>query len=228
MRIKLQIAFAISFICFVAVGLNACKKGDDSVPDLGYGYYPTAVGTYVVYDVDSMYHDLGQSDTFHFQVMEVITESFEDNTGTESQRIERFRRDSATGPWVLKDVWFSTVTGTTAERIEENYRFVKMTFPVRENRDWDGNAFNILEEAEYEYDEVDEELTLGVLTFDSTAIVVELDKENAVDTISQHSIYAKNVGLISRYYRDLYYGDADPTIPIIGSEYYMTILDFGQ
>ena len=37
--------------------LGACKKDEVVEVDLGYGYFPTAVGTWVEYQVDSLWRD---------------------------------------------------------------------------------------------------------------------------------------------------------------------------
>jgi len=65
------------YFVLACIAIASCKK-DETVPDLGYGYYPAAIGTYVVYDVDSfVYNDFTHKiDTFQFQVKEIIDSSF--------------------------------------------------------------------------------------------------------------------------------------------------------
>lgn len=217
------------FLFLLMVGslvVSACKKTASEPAQFFYNYYPTAVGTWVVYDVDSMYHDNLQSDTFHFQIMEVVAETFTDDQGRATQRIERFHRVADTTSWVLRDVWFSNRTATTAEKVEENRRYVKLIFPVRRNDDWNGNAYNIEDELEYNYEEAHEPYQLGTLAFDSTATILQAMNNNLVDTFHQYEVYAAGVGMVERFYRDLYYGDTQ--IPIIGTEFYYTAVDYGQ
>lgn len=228
MKLKKFYVFSLGaiFIAVMTFNLASCKKEDPTLPDFYYRYFPTELGTWVIYDVDSMHHDLNLSDTFHFQVKEVIAEDFVDDEGNPSQRIQRFYRDTDTDPWMLKDVWVSTRTNTMAQRVEENERFVKMIFPVGSNDDWDGNAFNTQEEWECEYEDVHDTKTIGNLSFDSTASVRQNFYQTIVDDIDAYEIYAPNVGMIYRRYKNLYFGD--PQIPIKGFEFYYTVTSYGQ
>jgi len=123
----------------------ACKK-DKAVEtvDIGYNYFPTEVGRYVVYQVDSISYDdfftPVKIDTAHFQLKEVIESVFTDNEGRASERIERYVRYADTLPWSLRDVWYQTRSTTKAEKVEENVRFIKLTFPTQNNQKWNGNA----------------------------------------------------------------------------------------
>ena len=211
-------------------GLVACKKGDSTPPKFFYNYYPTTVGNFVEYEVDSMYHNGNfGSDTFYFQVREVIAEDFLDAEGRLSQRIERFKRNSSSDPWVLKDVWFSTRTGTRAEKVEENVRYVKVLFPPKLNDKWDGNLYNIFDETDYEIDQLHESTSINGFAFDSTLTVIEADRQNFVDTIYQFETYATGVGMVKRTYRDIFYAfDTAFNVTLHGSEYYQTLIGYGQ
>jgi len=46
-------------------------------------------------------------------------------------------------PWLLKNVWYSVKTDKNVERVEENIRYIKLIFPIRNNAKWDGNALII-------------------------------------------------------------------------------------
>ena len=122
----------------------ACKKEKKAeAVDLGYTYFPTEIGQYVIYQVDSIsYNDFFNPvkiDTTHFQLKELVQSHFTDNEGRESDRLERYVRKNDSLPWVLRDVWYQTRTSTKAEKVEENVRFVKLIFPVEVNQKWNGN-----------------------------------------------------------------------------------------
>jgi len=226
MKVKNSVWLAFAGVLIV-VGSFACKKKTGDTPDFYYNYYPTSIGTYVEYTVDSMYHD-NASDTFQFQVREVVADEFLDNEGRNSVRIERFKRPDNTVAWALTDVWFATRTSTRLEKIEEDVRFVKMLFPPKRNDRWDGNLYNIHDEEEYQNVEVHIDGNYGGFAFDSLVVVEQEDRQNLVDTVYKEEVFASGVGLVSKTYRDLFYvWDSVGNQSVLGSEYYQTVIGYG-
>ncbi len=74
----------------------SCKKDVETVPspDMGYNYFPEDIGSYVIYEVDSIaYDDKSHApDTTRYLLKEVIASSFIDNSGRPTLRIERFKK----------------------------------------------------------------------------------------------------------------------------------------
>lgn len=196
----------ISIIMLTATVFLACKKDTVLLPvDLGYDYIPANAGDYIIYDVDSIYYNdfTGTVDTFHFQVKERIHSVFTNNTGQPALRIERFKPDTATDKWILKDVWSANKSASGFQKVEENVRYLMLVFPVRTGKTWNGNAYNTLGEKTYEYDEVDAPYQLGSLSFDSTATVIQ---DNFISMVSEEiasEVYARNAGLIYKRYRNV-------------------------
>ena len=234
MKNYLLLLFSIFLISFYG-----CKK-DKETPavDLGYNYFPNEIGRYVIYQVDSIsYNDFFtpvKIDTAHFQIKEVIESHFADNLGRESERIERYVRSNDSLPWVLRDVWYHTRTSVSAEKIEENVRFVRLTFPVELNHKWNGNAYNPIGKYEYEYKAVDVAKTVNGLRFDSTLTVNQILDSNLIEKKYQLEIYAKNVGMIYKRFVDVQ--DKSTSIepkPLseridIGCDYTYRIIAFGK
>ncbi len=218
---------------------SSCKKEKAAEEvDLGFAYYPTEIGRYIIYQVDSIsYNDFFtpvKIDTAHFQIKEVIESQFTDNEGRTSERIERFVRTHDSLPWVLRDVWYQTVSNSRAEKVEENVRFVKLTFPVQENQKWNGNAFNSIGNYTYEIDKLDTKKSIGQLIFDSTLTVNQILDSNLIEKKYQVEMYAKNIGMIYKRYVDV----QDKSIFIepfplsqridAGTDYTYRILAFGK
>lgn len=208
--------------------LYSCKKDVAPPLDVGYGYFPTNVGHWIIYDVVTIEHDapVNKHDTAVFQIKEIIESTFLDNEYRETQRIERYLRSDSTLPWVIKDVWFSNLTSSTAEKVEENVRFIKLIFPISLEKTWDGNVSNPQDIWNYEYTEVDAPYTINILSFDSTVTVLQIDEGNLIEKNYALEIYAKNVGMI---YKELLLleTEVDGTITI-GSELTMNINSYGN
>lgn len=227
-------------IVIVLPALFSCKKDKDVSIDVGYGYFPNELGKYVIYDVDSIVHDdfKGKVDTFKFQIKEFIQSFYTDNSGRQTQRIERSKRIYNKSisydliPWKLMDIWCANLTPTSAEKVEENQRFVKLTFAVEQDKMWNGNVLNTIGQQNYIYTETDVSKHVGANFFDSTLVVTQLDKENLIEKQYFVEMYAKNVGLVYKQIIDVksktitnaYIMDRISS----GIQYKMTINSFGS
>lgn len=222
----------ILVISAVIIILSACRKEEPQKVDLGYDYFPVKVGHYVIYNIEYIEHDVDlttQHDTDHYQVKEIIESTFTDPEGRPTQRIERYRRDSADGPWIIKDVWYANRTSTTAEKVEENQRFIKMVFPMKLNKIWDGNAQNTMDAWEYTYKSIDQPNTVSGISFDSTTFIVQRDFRPGFffhEFVSE--TYAKHVGLVKKRYKVVTIDQNDTLDVQKGLEYTQTAIDYGM
>ena len=213
-----------------------CKEDVAEPNMIGEEYYPLELGSFIVYDVDSIVHDnaLGIHDLHEYQIKEVVHSTFEDNEGNEMYRIERFWRPDSSASWQLKDIWSRGIYDNRAYKIEEDVRYVRLVFPFREALEWDGNAENIHEEWEHSLDYYEMPTEIGAMNFSNTAFVKEVDNVNLIRAEIGESIYAKNVGLV---YKRLDTLDFDTIVPIgtmwepedvkLGIEYEMIYVEHG-
>lgn len=174
MKLRLMVVFCLLFFAI------SCKKYDvePTSGNNGQSYVNLTIGSYVIYDVDSIfYNDFdGSVTTYTFQIRELLESSYIDGEGETSYRIERAKLDTVESPnWVILDVWNSKITSTAYEKVENNQRFVKLVFPIRKGKTWNGNAKNNLSEWEYEYVSVHQQETIGGITLDSVATVTQFD-----------------------------------------------------
>lgn len=230
---KILIVIVVSLVILAG---SSCKKDKNTPLDMGYDYFPTEVGKWIIYDVDSIVHnDFSDTiDTYTYQVKEIIESEFYDNEGRTAQRIERYKRANPTEAWAIKDVWFSNRTASTAEKVEENVRFIKLAFPVQEGKKWNGNALNTLEKWEYRYDNTDISYTLNNLVFDSTATVIQINDSNAIEKKYSVEVYAKNLGMIYKELIDVADRDTfvNTSIPLMerintGVQFKMKAISYG-
>lgn len=205
---------------------------------MGYNYYPAEIGSYVIYQVDSVYHDQpnpeipGVHDTTHFFLKEYFESSFIDNAGRESIRMERYKCDSLGQPWMLSDVWVVTKTPEQVEKVEENVRYVRLAYPVSTGREWNGNILNSKPAWTYSYTNIGNALQVGDTTFSQTVVVEQRDVTNAVEVERASEVYAMDVGLIAKNFTDLDVRISYATNPIaknirLGTEYSWTYISHG-
>lgn len=204
--------------------LSACKKTDTDFEsiNLGYDYFPTTTGHFIDYEVDSISHNI-TIDTTHFYLREVLVEDFIDQEGQVAWRLERYKKNSLDDTFQLSDVWIQKRTTTSAERVEENERFVRLIFPVNGGDTWNGNAYNNRDPWYYEYTDVGEPFVQGLLTFPKTVTVNQRNNINLVDQEVAFEVYAEGVGLIYKKLSDLEYQN----FQITGVEVEMSVIDYG-
>ena len=207
-------------ILSIAAFIN-CKKSDTQEAKMYYSYYPMEVNSWVEYEGRRIIHvDALGSDTSYFFLKEIVTEEFIDNQGRTTFRIERFEKDSLHHSYDLKDVWYSNLTTTTAEKVEENIRFTKLIFPISGSKTWDGNAANSIEKWSYRYDSIHQPRLFSNLDFDSTVKVMQIDNVNPFQTQVAFEIYANYVGLVRKSYINIDNGD--------GNELELTVINYGK
>jgi len=205
----------ISFFLFISLilltGVSSCKKDIETAPDMGYNYFPVEVGKFVVYTVDSFYYNDFTSaiDTFKFQLKEKIQSTYLDNQNRTTLRLERYIRNYdplvpyTSLPWILRDVWAANRTATTAEKVEENVRYVKLAFAVKEDQRWNGNAQNINSALNYSYGFFNQPRTVSGVSFDSVLQVNQLIDEDLISKKYYVERYAKGYGLIAKNVIDI-------------------------
>ena len=216
------------FILLSVILFASCKKDKEvSTIDLGTDYFPREVGSWIIYDVDSIKHDdnddqQGFIDTVSYLLKEVIESEFTDTTGTLNQRIERYVKMTDTSDWVILDVWSSLVNKSRAEQVEENIKYIKLIFPPQNGDSWNSNAYNTLDEQDYVYTSVDVAETINEVDLESVLTVEQLDDANIIEREYAEEKYARGVGRVSRTYIFIDIQDQS------GVEYYEVINSFGN
>lgn len=167
----------------------------------------------MIYDVDSTVYDDFDGDTtyYKYRIKEKLEEYYYDNEGRKAVRMVRYikRYDSTMSydnmNWEVKDVWNYTKTATTLEVVEEDQRFTKLIFPVKEEATWNGNAFNTIGEWEYSYEYIDRAESINGVSFDEVLKVVQKDDKlmNVIHRQYYIEKYAKGIGLVYREIKDL-------------------------
>ena len=205
---KLLLFALLVFVAF------ACKKKTEDPPDVGYAYAPENIGKYIIYDVDSVHYDDFFHDTtyYKYRIKEKLEEVYVDNQGRNAIKLVRYikKYNDTIGydniPWTVKDVWNYTKTATTLEVVEEDVRFTKLVFPVKEEATWNGNANNTIGDWEYNYAYTDRAETINGTAFDNVLMVTQKDDKNKNAIHREYYVekYAKEIGLVYREIKDLY------------------------
>ncbi|HMQ46899.1 MAG TPA: hypothetical protein PKA00_05360 [Saprospiraceae bacterium] len=205
-------------VCMLVGFVWACNKQqtEDYPIDYGYDYFPLAVGTEYIYQVDSIVYKpvIGgiQADSSTTFVRELTVDSLLDESGKAWYRVEQYQRKQDTLPWQITRVLMLRRNEAEAIRTEENLRFIKLRFPIKANESWDGNAafdasrdfavsgenMAIFKNWNYLVLESNGTYQEGAINLDEVITVQNADNENLIERRSAVERYARGVGLVYR------------------------------
>jgi len=222
----------LNFVVFssVLLFLLACEKDTTEEISFDYEYYDLTPGRFCIYDVVDIEHDENQAvqhDTAYYQLKTVIGDTFIDNSGRITRKFLRYTRDSIQDNWLLKDVWTTLIENNKAELVEENQRIVKLVFKPTYEKVWNINMFNISSKINARYAAIDQPFTVGNQVFDKTLKVDIQNFFSMVDDRVKYDVYAKNVGLIYKYFKDNTIANFDKNTIKKGKELYYTLVSYG-
>lgn len=219
--------FKLFVFMSVMVAFFACKKEGDSI-DKKIEYFGLEKGKFIEYEVTYMFHDslLQKHDTITYQFKTLIGDTILDNIGRVARKFHRFQRKNSSLPWEEIDIWTALIVESRAELVEENQRKVKMIFTPTLEKVWNVNAFNNLGTVEAFYSSIDELKIINNLTFENTLTVEEEDFKTLIETRRKFEVYAKNIGMISKTYKNLEFKFGSSK-PIKGEEYYINVINYG-
>jgi hypothetical protein len=220
-----------------------CKKKTAAAPDIGLEYFPVEEKKWIEYDVDSIaYLQLPTVDTIikKFRIKEQIDSAFYDNQNRLTYKIYRFKKnyDSiipySQMNWILQDVWSMNKTNVTAEVVEENVRYIKLVFPLKKDKAWNGNAQNTLGEWNYECIKYDESFIQGSFSFENYLEVQQKYFPTLIHHQEYREGYVKGIGMIYKEITDIKSQNNIGSIPNIfnrieeGVIYKMTMVNYGK
>ena len=142
-----MIKFNVFALIAVAVCLSflSCNSETETIDTatFGYGYFPLKKGNVWVYASDSIIFTNGgaRKDTFHALIMEEIGDPFLDLSGDTIYKLNRFFKRNEADPWQRINTWTIQKNKSNAISTDENIKFVKMVFPVKEGLRFDGNVY---------------------------------------------------------------------------------------
>lgn len=228
-RKKLPILFIVFALCSLVV--VSCKRTseDKYKNDPSMGYFPIKVGHFVVYNVDSViYNDfLGLEIDHHYQMRYLIADTFTDNAGRLSYRVETSIRTYDTVPWKTAQVHYFTSDGSKLEYVENTLRFIKHVYPIEEGKTWKGNAMidpndqslSYFADWNYKYLNVAKDYNRDSINFSNTVTITQCDEQQndpdllpaaySYKTFSKE-VYAFDIGMV---YKELTHWTYDPPVP---------------
>ncbi len=201
--------------------MTACDDELEEVP-LGQDveYLPTQEGHTLTYQVDTTFYDVFFDTVYTHsgQIREVFLGSNTDANGNEITQLAHYYRSDANQnvAWdkITPRIWYISKNDQQIEKVEENLRFIKLSYPIIESQKWAGNSFIDTEDERwsyyrdwlYEYQNIGGAYTVNDQVYDNTVMVVQNDFIDLYAANYSVEVFAKDVGLI---YKELMVVDWD-------------------
>ena len=201
-----QLIYILSFI--VIICFATCRKDrfeDAENRDYGFGFYPAKSGGYKLYEgVQIVFNPFfNTTDTTLFLLREEYDTFFEDNLGRQALRIKHYTKHPDSAVWENVKVLYDVNEPGLIERVKDNVRVVKLSFPISDEIFWDMNIFNDQDEVIVFYNQLFTAFETNGLKFDSTITVTMTPEINPFVNKSFKEVFAKNVGMIFSEYSNV-------------------------
>ncbi len=215
----------LPFILGIIILAFACSEEPDNFELIkGEEYFPLEVGKFRSYQLDSITFEPEVSgierDTSRTFVKEEIVEVFQDQSGEDVYRVERFERKSNDDPWEVKLVFSMEQSNEFAFQTENNLRLAKMPFPFSDNKRWEATSFintemffqvageniKIYKDWESSFESIGVVEEIEGSQFEVTTVLNQNSQDNPFERRLVREKYAKDVGLVAR---EMYIFDSD-------------------
>lgn len=188
------------FALLLLLGISACNETKEFSPsDLGYDYYPIEIGDFRIYQVEEIKYRISGFDTTVYEIKETIFDSIQSRDRV-NYLIRRDRRESSLDEWRSDSVWVVTQTPTYLAIAENSINFIKLTFPVKADVQWDGNGLNSRNEMIYRYQPISVSLIDSIDAADHMRVLIEDVAPNVTGVDLRSEVYARGVGLVTKDY----------------------------
>lgn len=203
------IFFMVSYGMMLATQSCNPEGGSLSSPP---NYLPLRVGNYWIYHVNETQITLSVEVDFEYDLQAQITDSIPNAIGGFSYVLSRSKRNEATEPWQPFDTWLIRSDEKEVVMTEGTVPFVRITFPIKNNKTWNGNAYNNIETGkfctingalvecdQYTFADVGQPFGTSSSLFENTITIIQ---SNDPDLITRYDIrkeiYAAGIGLIKK------------------------------
>ena len=185
----------------------SCKKETEKLAVQGEEYFSYEIGQTRYYQCDSIQYNSFDAQNpvkeVSFIIKEHVKDTFTDDEGKEVFRLERFISYDNDTSYSFFNLATIQIDKLGIQFYENNSRYLRMSFPIREKRSWDGNVYNNLDRQRYVYTIVNEPYSNGFLNFDE---IVRINQRNELTIISEkieNFTYGKNFGLIEKNIKNI-------------------------
>ncbi|MDP2176448.1 MAG: hypothetical protein Q8K70_11115 [Bacteroidota bacterium] len=190
----------VIFLLFISFCFSTCKKDlyDENNRNLGKEYINQNLKFKIIYNVEEIVFDdfTLSSDTFKYQIMKINDTFFLDNLNEPVLRCETYKREKDSMKWEFVDAYFNKLNTNKFEIIENNNRYLKLSFPISDDVYWNSNAFNTENNSMVHYSKIKVKETTANYFFPNVIVIKNDPVNNIVRERYFEEKYAEKIGLI--------------------------------
>lgn len=177
-----------------------------SLENAGLSYFPIQVGQFYIYEMTDININLVRRDTLRYQLREYVLDSFRNQSGGISYRVQRdVDRNDGAG-WQNLSMVQITVTSSQVIVNEDNLSTIKLVFPLKDGVSWDGNSFNSSFRQLFTAEFLRSPLSVKSAVYDNAVKITLADiPENLTGIDQKYDYYAPGIGLVHSDYTTLRY-----------------------
>lgn len=220
------IIYIVSIILFFV----ACKKQEQDIVSStkSVDYSGLKVGNISFYNVRYILHDaqVDRHDTIDFKMKSLIEDTFRDDMGNLIYKIHRFRWNDTIASWVNLKVFSAFIKNQYYIENEDNVLKKKLYIPYINNFAWNSDSYNVNDTMYFRYGNFYPSLEIKEIKVDSVIHVKQQLYQTYVDLKRKNEFFAKNKGLVIRYYKDLKIKKGDTTKVDKGEEWFFYMYQF--
>jgi hypothetical protein len=209
--------------------MYSCTKSETEILDpstFGYEYYPLDIGKSWTYQMDSIVYServFVKKDSSISYIREEVVDSFRNVENNLVYSLNVFYTRDTNASWELISAFFVEKNESQLIKTENGLEFIKLIFPIRKNKSWEGNIrINSKTDIQignerlqpfgdiwyYNYQYFDKAEQTGRFVVDSVCKVMEADYDGFLEKRYSYAQYAKGVGLV---YKELWLLDTQNT-----------------
>ncbi len=182
---------------------NSCTEVvEPNIDVFGFEYYPLAIGDYKIYYTSIIDYNLdGSVDTTTYLVKELAENSVLYSDGNYRTILGRYSKELDGNKWKKDSIWAVQTDDSKIIISEANVDYVKLTFPVAEEKEWDGNATNAKDVEFYQLKDVQASYEYDTLSYKNTLTVVHkdlVDPAKITEDDYRIEVFAADIGLVHR------------------------------
>lgn len=185
------------------LGAISCTEVvEPNIDEFGFEYYPLSIGDYKIYYTSSIAYKLdGSIDTATYLVKEITEGSVLYSDGNYRTILGRYSKELDGVVWEKDSIWAVLTDKSKIIVSEANMDYVKLVFPVVEEKQWDGNATNAKDSELYQLKDVGVSYSYDTLSYVNTLTVVHkdlVDPAKITEDIYRIEVFAADIGLVHR------------------------------
>lgn len=149
-----------------------------------------------------------------------------------SYRLDRYRRADALGTWVIDSVWSARLNTYQAIVVENNIPIIKLSFPLTEDKRWDGNAMNSIDFDEFKIKNLGMPFETNGIDYSNTLQMFKEDLRDPLGITQDNyrvEVFSAGLGLIYKLDENVKYcNDCPPFTIEQGIVYEQKLLEIGK